>query len=50
MDAHFSEYLAAVAGMQEMYGEPHDGHPTEFHATDASSPVAESALVAATPA
>lgn len=22
MDAHFSEYLAAVAGMKDLYGEP----------------------------
>ena len=22
MDAHFSEYLAAVAGMKDVYGEP----------------------------
>jgi len=33
MDAHFHEYLAAVAGMQEVYGEPQDGQPTEFHDT-----------------
>ena len=31
MDAHFSEYLAAVAGMQDLYGHPADDHPTEFH-------------------
>lgn len=31
MDAHFTEYLAAVAGMQELYGVRDDGHPTEFH-------------------
>lgn len=31
MDAHFDEYLAAVAGMQDIYGEPGDGRPTEFH-------------------
>ena len=31
MDAHFNEYLAAVTGMQDVYGEPCDGRPTEFH-------------------
>jgi len=32
MDAHFREYLAAVSGMQETYGEPDDNSPTEFQA------------------
>jgi len=31
MDAHFSEYLAAVRAMQEIYGEPAEHSPTEFH-------------------
>jgi hypothetical protein len=31
MDAHFRDYLAAVAAMQEIYGERGDDHPTEFH-------------------
>jgi len=31
MDAHFNEYLAAVVGMQSIYGEPGDSRPTEFH-------------------
>jgi len=31
MDAHFTEYLAAVAGMQDLYGHPAEDHPTEFH-------------------
>jgi hypothetical protein len=31
MDAHFHEYLAAVAAMSELYGERGDDHPTEFH-------------------
>jgi hypothetical protein len=30
MDPHFNEYLAAVAGMQEMYGEAADDMPTDF--------------------
>ena len=31
MDAHFREYLAVVAAMQELYGEPGDDRPTDFH-------------------
>jgi hypothetical protein len=31
MDAHFHEYLAAVAAMRDLYGERGDDHPTEFH-------------------
>lgn len=31
MDAHFRDYLAAVAGMQDVYGERGDDQPTEFH-------------------
>jgi len=31
MDAHFRDYLAAVAAMQEIYGERGDDHPTDFH-------------------
>ena len=31
MDAHFSEYLAAVRAMQEIYGERAEDFPTEFH-------------------
>ena len=31
MDAHFSEYLAAVLAMQEIYGERAEDVPTEFH-------------------
>jgi hypothetical protein len=31
MDAHFNEYLAAVAGMQDLYGELGDEHPSDFH-------------------
>lgn len=31
MDPHFNEYLAAVAGMADLYGEPcPEGH-SEFH-------------------
>jgi len=31
MDAHFSEYLAVVRAMQEIYGERAEDFPTEFH-------------------
>jgi len=31
MDPHFHEYLAAIAGMNEIYGERPEDHPTEFH-------------------
>ena len=31
MDPHFDEYRAAVAGMQELYGEPGDEQVTDFH-------------------
>jgi hypothetical protein len=43
MDAHFREYLAAVAGMQDVYGERGDDHPTEFHddTVPAFAPAAE---------
>lgn len=48
MDAHFHEYLAAVAGMQDLYGHPAEDHPTEFH-DDVTPPadVAEPVAVAA---
>jgi hypothetical protein len=48
MDAHFHEYLAAVAGMQDLYGHPAEDHPTEFH-DDVTPPadVAEPVVVAA---
>lgn len=31
MDAHFNEYLAAIVGMQELYGEGSEDQHTEFH-------------------
>lgn len=31
MDPHFKEYLAAVAGMHDIYGDGPDDHRTEFH-------------------
>ena len=44
MDAHFHEYLAAIAGMHDIYGDAGDDHPSEFHESDtllaAAAPVA----------
>jgi len=31
MDPHFNEYLAAIAGMHDLYGDRPDDHPTDFH-------------------
>ena len=31
MDPHFNEYLAAIAGMHDVYGEKPEDHPSEFH-------------------
>lgn len=31
MDPHFHEYLAAVAGMHELYGDRGDEQRSEFH-------------------
>lgn len=48
MDAHFHEYLAAVAGLQELYG-CCSAETTEFHeaACDASLAEADPAPIAA---
>lgn len=46
MDAHFNEYLAAVAGMQDVYGHRGDEHPTEFH--DDTPPATPEAVVVET--
>ncbi len=45
MDAHFNEYLAAVAGMHEIYGDSEDGRPVDFHddTAVATTAVSESA-------
>ena len=51
MDAHFNEYLAAVAGMQDLYGHAAEDHPTEFHdevTTPAVAAAVESVAAAAT--
>lgn len=44
MDAHFNEYLAAVVGMQDLYGHPAEDHPTEFH-DEVTPPAAEAVPV-----
>ncbi len=31
MDPHFNEYLAAIAGMHDIYGDHPDDHPSDFH-------------------
>lgn len=41
MDPHFDEYLAAIAGMREVYGDRPDDHPTEFHDGDCGIPRVE---------
>jgi hypothetical protein len=46
MDPHFNEYLAAVAGMIEIYGDHGDDQPTEFH-EPAAAGIPESAAVVA---
>lgn len=47
MDPHFAEYLAAVAGMSDLYGETGDDRPTDFH-LDKASEVSVTAPSAAT--
>jgi len=47
MDPHFQEYLAAIAGMHDVYGDRPDEHPTEFHEDHASVVVEDPAVVAA---
>lgn len=37
MDPHFNEYLAAIAGMHELYGDRPEDHPTEFHVDAAAT-------------
>lgn len=34
MDPHFNEYLAAIAALNDLYGERTDDHPSEFHADE----------------
>ena len=47
MDPHFAEYLAAVAGMHDVYGElPCDG-TSEFHEVPGEAPAPEPVVPAA---
>jgi len=45
MDPHFNEYLAAITGLHDVYGERPDDRPTEFHA-DADVGAVEQAVTA----
>jgi len=38
MDPHFNEYLAAIVGMNDVYGERPDEQPTEFHGDGTTEP------------
>jgi len=54
MDAHFREYLGAIAGMQELYGDRPDDCPSDFHLPEAAGtangePTAVGTAVAAAP-
>ena len=46
MDPHFHEYLAAVAGMQEIYGEPAEEGRSDFHDESAVAEAGETVLLA----
>jgi|LakMenEpi03Aug12_release.lakeMendotaPanAssembly.Ray.scaffolds.fasta_scaffold05455_15 hypothetical protein len=47
MDPHFNEYLAAIAGMHEVYGDRPEDQPTEFHDDREILPAAVTPVVAA---
>jgi hypothetical protein len=47
MDPHFHEYMAAIAGMHDVYGDRPDEHPTEFHDVHAVMVADEPAVTAA---
>ena len=47
MDPHFNEYLAAVAGMHDVYGEPSCDGTSEFHEEHGEAPVSETVVSAA---
>ena len=50
MDPHFAEYLAAIAGMSDLYGEPGDDRPSEFHEVSAPAPLGGTPAAVVTPA
>lgn len=45
MDPHFNEYIAAIAGMADIYGERPEDHPSEFHDERQTATVADPLLV-----
>ncbi len=47
MDPHFNEYLAAIAGMHEVYGDRPEDQPTEFHDDRETLPAAVTPVAAA---
>ena len=47
MDPHFNEYLAAVAGMHDTYGEPPCDGTSEFHEEQAEPVASEPVTPAA---
>jgi len=47
MDPHFNEYLAALIGMHDVYGEPSCEGVSEFHAEAGDTPAVQSAPAAA---
>ena len=50
MDAHFREYLGAIAGMQELYGDRPDDCPSDFHLPEAAAAAAGEPTAVATSA
>jgi len=50
MDAHFREYLGAIAGMQELYGDRPDDCPSDFHLPEAAVTAAGEPAAFAPPA
>ena len=47
MDPHFNEYLAAIAGMHDIYGDRPEDHPTDFHENHAGVVLEEPATAVA---
>jgi len=45
MDPHFNEYIAAIAGMADIYGERPEDHPSEFHDERQTATIADPLLV-----
>jgi len=47
MDPHFAEYLAAVAGMHDLYGDPPCDGTSEFHEAPGDAPASEPVVTTA---